>query len=348
MIGKIFGKIVVALAWLVFALGEPGYAASALDGATLRIIIAHKAGNTTDTMARLFARTLGKYLPNTSINVQNLDGNGGTLAMNEIHGARGSLVTVGFVNSSVIFSQVTRGDALPYDLKDFHWIGALSSSQRILAVRKEVLDRADPAKSQTEAKPLVSLAMSASAQNYIDGLLLNSMTHLRLKMVPGFKTEQQNAMLLAGDSDAGIGTYENFREFIEAGDLVPLLKFGTVGYPDALKALPTLSDVALASAPRDVIALSTQLSDMGRFVVAAPATPAAQQEELMAAFNQVVADPDYLSGLKAANFIGTPAEGRIVTKFVGDLLGNQQVLAELKAVIACGQQISDGAREACD
>ena len=348
MFARVVSRFALAVALLVLAQSDASHAASALDGATIRDIIAHKAGNTTDTMARLFAKTLEKYLPDSSINVQNLDGNGGTLAMNEIHGARGSLVTIGFVNSSVVFSQVTQGDALPYDIKDFHWIGALASSQRVLVVRKEALDRADLAKANDAAKPLVSLAMSASAQNYIDGLLLNSMTHLRLKMVPGFKTEQQNAMLLAGDADAGIGTYENFREFIEAGDLVPVLKFGTVGYPDALKTLPTLDDVALPHAPHNVVSLSRQLSDMGRFVVAAPATPPAQQQALIAAFDQVVADPDYLDGLKQANFIGTPASSRVVTAFIGNLLGNKAVLDELKAAIACGQQISDGARHTCD
>jgi tripartite-type tricarboxylate transporter receptor subunit TctC len=347
MIVKTLGKFAAALILLACASSMPSHADSALDGATIRIIIAHKAGNTTDTMARLFAKTLEKYLPDSSINVQNLDGNGGSLAMAEIHDAKASLVTVGFVNSSVVFSQVTQGDALPYDIKDFHWIGALASSQRVLVVRKDALDRADPSKPNV-AKPMVSLAMSASAQNYIDGLLLNGTTNLRLRMVPGFKTEQQNAMLLAGDADAGIGTYENFREFIEAGDLVPVLKFGTVGYPDALATLPTLEHVALPNAPRDVIALSTKLSDMGRFVVAAPATPEAQREALSKAFDQVVADPDYLAGLKAANFIGTPANAETVTTFIGDLLGNTKVLGDLKAMIACGQQISDGSRHSCD
>jgi tripartite-type tricarboxylate transporter receptor subunit TctC len=348
MIVKNLGKFFIALFLLACAHGVPSHADNALDGATVRIIIAHKAGNTTDTMARLFAKTLEKYLPDSSINVQNLDGNGGSLAMAEIHDAKASLVTVGFVNSSVVYSQVTRGDALPYDIKDFHWIGALASSQRVLVVRKDVMDRADPGKSNAAGKPLVSLAMSASAQNYIDGLLLNGMTNLRLKMVPGFKTEQQNAMLLAGDADAGIGTYENFREFIEAGDLVPVLKFGTVGYPDALTTLPTLEQVALPSAPRDVLALATRLSDMGRFVLAAPATPAEQREALAKAFDQVVADPGYLAGLKAANFIGTPANAETVTRFIGDLLGNTTVLGDLKAMIACGQQISDGIRQSCD
>jgi tripartite-type tricarboxylate transporter receptor subunit TctC len=348
---RLVARIVVALSVLAFGLvGDSGssQAANALDGATLRIIIAHKAGNTTDTMARLFAETLKKYLPSTSINVQNLDGNGGTLAMNEIYGAHGSLVTIGFVNSSVVFTQATQGDAMPYDLKDFHWIGALASSQRVLVVRKGALDRADPAKPATGSAPLVSPTMSASAHDHINGLLLNAMTHLRLKMVPGFKTDQQSAMLLAGDADAGIGTYENYREYIESGDLVPVLKFGTVGYPDALQSLPSLADVALPGASRDVLKLSAQLSDMGRFVVAAPATSPGQRDALIAAFNQVVADPGYLDGLEAANFIGSPRNAGAVTEFMDDLLSDQKVLAELKSIIACGQQISDGTRQSCD
>ena len=348
--GRFFAVVGVAFGILAGILGAsaPVQAANALDGATLRIIIAHKAGNTTDTMARLFAATLRKYLPSTSINVQNLDGNGGTLAMNEIYGAHGALVTIGFVNSSVVFTQVTQGDAIPYDLKDFHWIGALASSQRVLVVRKDALDRADPIKSAGDATPLVSPTMSASAHDHMNGLLLNAMTRLRLKMVPGFKTDQQNAMLLAGDADAGIGTYENYREYVEAGDLVPVLKFGTVGYPDALHSLPSLADIALPGASGDVLKLSAQLSDMGRFVVAAPATPPAQRDALVAAFDQVVADHDYLDGLKAANFIGSPKNSGAVTEFMADLLANETVLAKLKATIACGQQISDGTRQSCD
>jgi tripartite-type tricarboxylate transporter receptor subunit TctC len=350
MMKTAFARIFAALCLLVGVAGNaaPSQAANALDGTTLRVIIAHKAGNTTDTMARLFAATLKKYLPDTSINIQNLDGNGGTLAMNEIYGANGSLVTIGFVNSSVVFTQATQGDAMPYDLKDFHWIGALASSQRVLVVRKAALDRADPSKASADAKPLVSPTMSASAHDHINGLLLNATTHLRLKVVPGFKTDQQNAMLLAGDADAGIGTYENYRQYVEAGDLVPVLKFGTVGYPDALQSLPSLADVALPGASGDVLKMSAQLSDMGRFVVAAPATPAEQRDALIAAFNQVVADPDYLDGLKAANLIGNPKSSGAVTEFMTDLLGNQKVLAELKATIECGQQISDGTRQSCE
>lgn len=345
MIGRILKALALGAS---LAIGASAQAANPLDGTTLRVVIAHKAGNTTDTIARLFAKTLAKYLPNTAINVQNLDGNGGTLAMQEIHEAKGSLVTIGFVNSSVVFSQATQGDELPYDVKQFHWLGALASSQRVLVVRKDALDRADPAKPHTDGKPLVSLTMSASAQNHVDGLLLNALTNLRLKMVPGFKTDQQNAMLLAGDADAGIGTYENFREFIEAGDLVPVLKFGSVGYPDALASLPTLDDVALPNAPGAVVAMSKDLSDMGRFVLAAPSTPDDQVAALAAAFDQVVADAEYLDGLKKANFIGTPANSAVVTAFITDLLGNEEAVKQLRAVVACGEKINDGALQVCD
>lgn len=346
-----FVRRAVATAALVLGLSAPGdqsAAANPLDNQTIRIIIAHKAGNTTDTMARAFAETMKVHLPGASVNLQNLDGSGGTLAMQELSEAKGALITIAFVNSSVIFTQVIHGDRLPYDLDQFRWIGALASSQRVLVVRSDIADRIHFTKPAPDAAPLVSLAMSANAHNYIDGLLLNSMTTLRLRMVPGFKTEQQNAMLLSGDADAGIGTYENFREFIEAGDVVPVLKFGTVGYPDALDALPTLQDVAIPGASPEVLSLTTQLSDMGRFVVASPATTDEQRDALIALFDKVVTDPDYLDRLKAANISGNPKPAAAVTGFIGSLLADADVQIKLRATIACGQQISDAKRKTCD
>jgi hypothetical protein len=62
----------------------------------------------------------------------------------------------------------------------------------------------------------------------------------------------------------------------------------------------------------------------------------------------VVSDADYLDGLKKANFIGTPAKASVVPAFINDLLGSAEAVKQLRAVVACGQQISDGARQACD
>ena len=94
--------------------------------------------------------------------------------------------------------------------------------------------------------------------------------------------------------------------------------------------------------------MSKALSDMGRFVLAAPATPDAQVAALAAAFDQVVADAAYLDGLEKANFIGTPAKAAVVTAFINDLLGNEAALKQLRAVVACGHEISEGTRRACD
>ena len=66
---------------------------AALRGQTIRVVVAHRVGNTTDTMARLFAAVTEKLLPETSVRVQNLDGSGGTLALNEIYGAGSPAIT---------------------------------------------------------------------------------------------------------------------------------------------------------------------------------------------------------------------------------------------------------------
>ena len=195
--------ILVALCTLV-----PGAALAddlaALRGQTIRMIVAHRAGNTTDTMARLFAATVEKLVPEAAVRIQNLDGSGGTLALNEIYGEL-VLFTLGFVNSGVVYSQATLDEKLAYDLTKFRWIGALAGSQRVLVVRKGVLELADPHKKQPSGKPARRRGhTTAKADNYMDGLLINDLTNIRLKMVTGFKTEQQDAMLLAGDADAGI------------------------------------------------------------------------------------------------------------------------------------------------
>ncbi len=338
--------ILVALFTLV-----PGVALAdelaALRGQTIRMIVAHRAGNTTDTMARLFAATVEKLVPEAAVRIQNLDGSGGTLALNEIYGAGPSSITLGFVNSGVVYSQATLDEKLAYDLTKFRWIGALAGSQRVLVVRKGVLELADPHKKQPSGKPLVALTTTANAHNYMDGLLINNLTNIRLKMVTGFKTEQQDAMLLAGDADAGIGTYENYRVAIESGDLVPVLRFGSLGYPEAAMKAPALADVARSGAPKDVVSISAQLSDMGRYVLAAPSTTDEQTAALQALFNNVVVDADYLKGFAAAHMMSEPRDGAALTKFMADILGNASAIAALKSELACGQRISDEKQAAC-
>lgn len=320
---------------------------AALRGQTIRMIVAHRAGNTTDAMARLFAAAVEKLVPDAAVRIQNLDGSGGTLALNEIYGAGPSSITLGFVNSGVVYSQATLDEKLDYDLTKFRWIGALAGSQRVLVVRKGVVELADPYKKQPSGKPLVTLTTTANAHNYMDGLLINNLTNLRLKMVTGFKTEQQDAMLLSGDVDAGIGTYENYRVSIESGDLVPVLRFGSLGYPEAVMKAPALADVARSGAPQEVVNISAQLSDMGRYVLAAPSTTDEQTAALQSLFSEVVADADYLKGFAAANMVSEPRDGVTLTKFMADMLGNSAAIAALKHELACGQLVSDGKQASC-
>ena len=112
---------------------------AALRGQTIRMIVAHRAGNTTDSMARLFAATVEKLVPEAAVRIQNLDGSGGTLALNEIYRAGSSSITLGFVNSGVVYSQTTLDEKLPYDLTSSagseHWreASAFSWSARALS-----------------------------------------------------------------------------------------------------------------------------------------------------------------------------------------------------------------------
>jgi tripartite-type tricarboxylate transporter receptor subunit TctC len=181
----------------------------------------------------------------------------------------------------------------------------------------------------------------------MDGLLINNLTPIRLKMVTGFKTEQQDAMLLSGDADAGIGTYENYSKLIQSGDLVPVVRFGTAGYPESAMGVPTLAEVARPDAPSEIVEIAAQLSDMGRFMLAAPVTTDAQTAALRKLFDRVVVDEGYLRGLADAGLVGDPRDGETVQAFMVGLLGNGAIMAGFKKELACGQAISDGTKASC-
>ena len=82
---------------------------------------------------------------------------------------------------------------------------------------------------------------------------------------------------------------------------------------------PALTDVARSGAPKEVVTISAQLSDMGRYVLAAPSTTDEQAAALQVLFNKVVVDADYLKDFAAANMVSEPRDGATLTKFMAGM-----------------------------
>lgn len=319
-----------------------------LRGQTIRLIIAAPVGGSNDKLARLFGQALGAALPDASVRMQNIEGGSGALGAKEIHEAAGNLITIGLIHAGPVYSQIMAEEALPYDLSKFHWIGALTTNQRFLGVHKSQAP-IDARKPEQKKKRLVYLVPTAGSPGYVDGMLVNAITQLRLKVVPGFKQEQQDSMFLAGEADAVIASFGAADELVESGELVPLFRFGDRATPPALSTVPSLSEIARPGTDPEVLAVVLQLNDINRFIVAAPATAPDKVQALRAAFETITTNEAYARAVGEAKLVHSPTNGATVEENFRRLLGSESSLkSKLKAYLECGKKISDEAAEACE
>ena len=318
-----------------------------LKGKTIRVIIGSSGGSTTDTVARSFFDFLREELPATTIRLQNLQGSGGAKAVVELQGAAGSVITVGVFNYGSIYGQLLAADPAPYDLTTLHLIGSLTSGGRVLAVRKDLGVSTFDALLKLERQPVIG-ANDALATSTLEGLLVNAMTGLRMKVVQGMSDEQAESMLLSGDIDAMVGNLLDFQSKLDSGDLIALLRFSGTGYAKSLDNVPIVSQFVRPDVPEDLTFLMETLNKSGRMIAAAPATDPTVVQALRIAFDNVVANPAFADVMLARSIVVAPTPGVELTERLHRVLGEPSIKQILQAHLDCGRRMSDSGATSCN
>jgi tripartite-type tricarboxylate transporter receptor subunit TctC len=319
-----------------------------LSGQTIRAIIGSSAGGGTDTSGRAFLTALGRVLPETTIRIQNLPGGSGAKAIKEVQEAEGGLITIGIVNNGPIYAQLQSPETVPFDVSELQWIGSLSDNQRILGMRKAIGEPKLETLLTLGRQPITPVS-DVGSSGHTEALLLNAFTDLQQKIVPGMEDDQRRQMIIAGDSDLFHASYSQVIDLIESGDVVPVLKFSKDESLEALANIPSLSDVARPTVPRDLLDLIEIMDKTGRLVAAAPSADPATVGALRAAFAIVVADPQYERDLEASNFVNTPTPGsELADRFAQIFDKGGGVMLHFRAYLECGQKVSDGEPRSCE
>lgn len=317
----------------------------ALAGRTIRAIIGGSPGGGTDVIGRAFFAALQKAVPEASIRVQTIDGGQGAVAVKELSLAGGNLITVAIFANGPIYSQLLASDAVPFDLSRLNWLGSLADNRRLVAVRRAAgSDFSGLAKATRQ--PVMPIS-SAGSPGYIEAMLLNALTGLHLKVVPGFSDAQADQMLLAGDADVRLSGSFALGPMIASGDMVPVLRIGDGSYPAPLRSLPKLADVAKPGAPKELIFLLDSMNRLGRLYAAAPGTPPAAIAALRASFEVAVRDPGFLAAMARNETIGDPTSGEELAEAMRRILGDPNLPPMIAAFRDCGQKMSDNVLVQC-
>jgi tripartite-type tricarboxylate transporter receptor subunit TctC len=266
-------------------------------GKTLRIIVSSGVGaDSYDTLSRLVARHIGRYLPgNPSVIVENMPGAGGILAANQLYNiAPRDGTVIGMLDESISQTQLFKLPALKADVIKMNWIGRVISNNAVLfAWHSAAVKKIGDAYTQ----PLIVCSTGSASQ--LRWTMLRRLLGLKLRLVTGYKGTGDGLVAMErGEVEALSMPWTVFR-FIRADWLRDrkvnvLLQTGLDKAPD-LPDVPRLVDLAHNDEQRQILRLFSQPEKVGRSLAAPPGLPPQRVEQLRSAFAETLKDSGFLA-----------------------------------------------------
>jgi tripartite-type tricarboxylate transporter receptor subunit TctC len=323
----------LAAAPLGAAAQSPYYA-----GKTVTIVVGYKTGGGYDSIARLLARHLPKYIPGSpNIVVQNMPGANSMIAANHVYNvAKPDGLTIGTFNRNLPIAQLTKVSGVKFDMTKFTWIGSAASESTILAIRSDL-----PYKSFADLKnakqPVVVGATGPGANTYDFPLLLKDLLGANLKIVSGYSSSSDIMLAVERkEADARAGSYTSIEPFIDRGLVRPVIR-ARASEP-GIEKLPVDEDLAPNARAKKIMALRSAPEVIGRPYVMPPRTPEEPVKILEAAFAKAIDDPTLKAEAKKAKLDLNFISGDEALKVMKEVLSQpQDIVAEFSKYIKFGE-----------
>jgi tripartite-type tricarboxylate transporter receptor subunit TctC len=267
----------------------------------VRFIVPVSPGGGMDTAARLLAQYWEKHL-------------GGPVVVENIAGAEYNNAIFSLLkakpdgHTAMIFPGVIANQLLtdvPYDLKDFGWIGRIEESEQIaFASKQSGIKSLEDLKKKQPAKAAVT---GLSSSQTIGQLVSAKMMGFDVRPITHKGSTPMVLSVIRGDADWSTNAEIATIPYVQNGDVVPLW----VTSEKRMNELPDTPTVRELGYP-DV----SKVTGFHRIVGANPATPPATLKKLRDSFEKAVKDPgfveaysklgtrpDYLSGEETAELV---------------------------------------------
>jgi tripartite-type tricarboxylate transporter receptor subunit TctC len=294
-----------------------------------------------DTLLRLFSRHLAKHVPgNPNIVVVNQPGAGGLTAFNhagKVAPQDGTFLTL--VGQGLMVHEPTGQPGMQLSLAAFKWLGNFSQAPNVTAVWSTSKAKTLADAQRTEVVLGSSGAGSPDAQI---PAVYNALIGTKFKVVYGY--EGGGAMNLAmerGEIEGrGTNTWGSYKatmpKAVADGKLVPLLQIGLKKDRD-LPDVPLFLDTVKGDAQKEPVARFLSLTTaISRPLAAPPGVPDARVALLRKAFDDTVADPEFLAEAQKLSVDIDPMTGAEMQEAV------KQILATPKDVIVRTQAALEG------
>lgn len=306
-------------------------------GKTFTFIVGAPPGGGFDTLTRIVARHIGRYLPgNPSVIVQNMTGAGTLIAANHLYNrVKPDGLSVGVWVGGLALQKFLGGQGMEFDPLRFEWIGVPTQQTMVCALTKASgitsMDRWYAAKQPVKLGGMIP----GTRQDDISQILKIALG-LPIQLVQGYKGTTDIALAadsgeLAGQCTSWSGLKSIWRRQYEAGDVVPVVQPNRLAIPE-IPNVPLVISYAKTEEAKQLI--ETGIHDVNAVTLAIsapPGTPKDRVQLLRRALTATLKDPAMLAEAKSAQQDVDPMSGEELAKTVA---GFKRIPAPVLAKLA--------------
>jgi tripartite-type tricarboxylate transporter receptor subunit TctC len=269
-------------------------------GKQVRFIIRSGVGGGYDQYARLLGRHIGKHIPGKpTVLPVNMPGGGGIRAANyvaKIAPQDGTILTI--VSQGLPVDQALGlNPTFQADLRDFHWIGNMSSSNQLM-----VTWHTSPSKTWADFFKRETTIGSTQAGSISVQMpaIYNNILGTRIKIIFGYPDGRDVNLAMERGEVEGRATnpWASYvavtPEYVQKKWIIPIIQVGMTKDPD-LPDVPLLREQK-ARTPEDqaVLEFMSKATVVGRPIATTPGVPADRVAALRRAFDLTLKDPEFI------------------------------------------------------
>jgi tripartite-type tricarboxylate transporter receptor subunit TctC len=297
---------------------------------TLRILVGSAPGGGYDAYARLVGDHLRRHIPgNPQVVVQNMPGAGSLVAMNHIANvAPRDGTVIGAVNALMTTTPLLKPDQAKFDPRKMNWIGSTLREFHVGLVRSN-----SPVKTIADTQKIEIPVAGTGGSTSTYPVITNAILDTKFKVVQGYPGTAQGMLAMErGEVDGLIGiTWASIKATqaaaLREGKIRVLAQFALRKHPE-LPNIPLILD--LAKTPEDAAAMRLVFSaqEVGRPWVAPEGVPPKTVAILRKAFDDTMADPEFLADAARRKLDLEPTPGADIQNVVEDMYKTPAAVVE--------------------
>ncbi len=336
-------KLMIACLLVAAAMVAPQQEAQAQSVAdfyrsrTMSMIIGYSAGGGYDTYARVLARHMGRHIPgNPTIVAQNMPGAGSLKAANYIYAAAPKDGSVLGIFGRGLAMEPLIGSGASFDARKFGWLGSGSDQVSVCATWHT---SAIKTWNDMLTTPFTVAGEGSGSDPDLFAIALKNMFGIKLRVITGYPGASEMSLALEqGEVDGRCGwSWSSIKlakpEWLSGQKLNLIVQMALTKSPD-LPDVPFIMDYATTPEQRQILRLILGRQTMGWPFVTTPALPEDRLQALRNAFDQTMADPEFLAEAKARKLDVNPMRGDALAALVDELYRTPPaVIAQARAVI---------------